>query len=81
MKVQLRLKFTCVTRKFAEAIQVSLAPDNVAFPSGLSMTTSVSGRVLEIRLKSSGRIETLLSTVDEVLSNIQTSEETLTRTL
>lgn len=81
MKVQLRLKITCATSQFAKAVCTALRPDNVAFPPGLSMKISVRGQVLEISFMSAARLETLLSTVDEVLSDIQTSKETLEKTV
>jgi hypothetical protein len=54
-----------------DAIMKSLIADNVNFPDGLEMHMhSVSESILSIEFKSVGSIETLTSTIDEILGCI-----------
>ena len=61
----------------AVIIAKSLDPDNKDFPEGMTMSQSVKNNILEINFKSNNVIETLLNTVDEVLSMIDMTSKTL----
>ena len=54
----------------AAAIRDALAPDNVEFPAGQSISMSVSSGVLEITVDG-GTIGQFVATVDEVLEHVQ----------
>jgi hypothetical protein len=54
-----------------DAILKSLIADNINFPKGLQMQMNpLSGNTLSIEFHSDGSVDTISSTVDEVLSHI-----------
>jgi hypothetical protein len=54
-----------------DAIMKSLIADNINFPKGLQMQMHpLSGNALSIEFQSDGSVDTISSTVDEVLSHI-----------
>jgi hypothetical protein len=62
----------------AKVVEASLRPDNRDLPSGLSMEQTVNRRTLRIIFNSrKNGVETLLSTLDEVLAAADTSVNTL----
>jgi len=68
--------------KYSDAINylernLILDPDNKDFPEGMTMSQSVKNNILEINFKSNNVMETLLNTVDEVLSMIDMTSKTL----
>jgi hypothetical protein len=71
VKVRISIKF--IEDQFSKVVYDSLFPDNVDFPMGLTMTTEIKGKYLILSFTSSGSIETLVSTIDEVLENCQLS--------
>jgi hypothetical protein len=61
-----------------DAIMKSLVADNVNFPKGLEMRLhSPSKNILSIEFKSSGAIETVSNTIDELLSHISIGKSVL----
>ena len=77
MKIELSidLKFRDVAG--AKSIHQSLKPDNVEFPMGLDFDMIHKGKTIQIILQSIGKVETLVSTVDEIMSNCQVSKDSL----
>lgn len=66
MKVILTLELRAPDNRVAKAIYEALAPDNVDFPEGLSLTMRQKGNILELKFSSISKIDTLISTVDDV---------------
>lgn len=79
MKRNIEINITLEFKKKSTAtiIAKSLNPDNKDFPEGLIMKQSVKGNRLEIKFKSNNILESLLNTVDEVLSMIDMTNKTL----
>lgn len=71
------LKFVFRDRRAAQAVEESLRPDNINFPEGLSMQQRLEGQELSIDFQSSGKMETLLNTIDEVLASISAVVRTI----
>lgn len=61
--------------KIAEAIASSIKPDNIDSPEGVEIETKRVGNEVESKLKVEGEVETLLSTLDDLLSCTSTAEE------
>ena len=75
IEIDISLKFR--KKSTAAIIAKSLDPDNKDFPEGMTMSQSVKNNILEINFKSNNVMETLLNTVDEVLSMIDMTSKTL----
>lgn len=62
------------------AVNSSLLPDNIDFPEGMKFTQRKNGKELEITVDMYGSdrsIETLISTLDELVSHIHSAISTL----
>jgi hypothetical protein len=81
---QLPLKITTIIEiKFQKksemnAIMKALIPDNVNFPKGLSMGLFSRGNTLFFEFFCNVKIETLINTIDEVLSHISVVKKVIT---
>jgi len=75
LKVTLRLDLKDV--KKVESVMKALIPDNINFPRGLSMDMSAEGTVIILSFKSSGKFDSLIATVDEVLEHISVMKKVL----
>ncbi|MCL5068975.1 MAG: hypothetical protein M1368_11600 [Thaumarchaeota archaeon] len=78
MKADLSIEFT--DKKVLDAVNASLLPDNINFPEGMKFSQRKKGRELEISIElkdSKRKIETLVSTLDEILSHIHSMTDTL----
>ena len=81
MKARLQLRFSDL--KILDTVDYSLEPDNVDFPSGMKfLQKSSKGRkelAITIMFKESEarKIETLISTLDEILSHVYSSTRTV----
>lgn len=68
-------------RKTLRAVDSSLAPDNIDFPAGLKFSQKTSDNELRISVEIEGeqskKIETLISTFDEILSHIDSAVKTI----
>ena len=60
-----------LTEKKIETIRKSLEPDNVDFPYNLSFTIEDDKNSLIFTFEGKGNIQTLISTIDEVLEQTQ----------
>jgi tRNA threonylcarbamoyladenosine modification (KEOPS) complex Pcc1 subunit len=65
------------SRKTANSIYKSILPDNVKTPSGLKIETKIRERETDVKIWCLKGIETLLATIDDMLSCIQVSEDIL----
>lgn len=63
--------------KTAKAIFLAVEPDNLRVPPKLSIRSRVTGRCLEIYVSCRNRIETLIQTLDDLLSCIQVAERSI----
>jgi len=70
MQVNVILRLDLGDRKKVRSVMKALIPDNINFPRGLSMDINTEGSVLILSFKSSRKLESLISTVDEVLEHI-----------
>lgn len=75
--MELKAKVSCKyeSEKIAKAIASSIKPDNIDSPKGVEVETQREGKKVESRIRVRGEIETLLSTVDDLLSCTSTAEE------
>ena len=83
MKVKTRVRLVIVTMRnaVARALYRSLKPDNTDFPPGLSMRMNVNEERLILDVVSDGNMDSLISTVSEILEHVQTSLETFRKTV
>lgn len=75
--MELKAEVSCEyeNEEIAEAIASSIKPDNIDSPEGVEVETQRVGKGVESKIKVKGEIETLLSTVDDILSCTSTAEE------
>ena len=65
------------SEKTAEAIAHAISPDNFKTPTSLSIrTVQISNRVVTI-IKSCGKFQTFLATIDDLLFCASTAEKTI----
>ncbi|MCP8304525.1 MAG: hypothetical protein H3Z50_03525 [archaeon] len=77
MKIKVKISIDFKGGKVAEAVYGSLKPDNIDLPKGLDIEMKVEGDRLIIDFSSTGRLETLISTIDDLLACCQASTNTL----
>lgn len=77
--MKMRAKVTSVydDKSVAQAIASALQPDNLQAPKGIEIKTSKRGRKIVTKVEMEGKIETLLSTLDDLLSCTSTAESTI----
>lgn len=61
----------------AEAIASALNPDNSLVPRGMKISTRSKGSDVVTEIKFSGKIQTLMSTIDDLLKCAQAAERAL----
>jgi len=61
----------------SRAIAAALGPDNIQAPKGVKINTAARGKTLVTTLEVDGRIETLLATLEDLLSCTSTAESIL----
>lgn len=77
MQVSAVIRLELGDRKKVESVMKALIPDNINFPRGLSMDMNAEDHVLILSFKSSRRIDSLISTIDEVLEHVSTMNRVL----
>ena len=77
MNVELDLIIMFHDGNVAKSIHNSLQPDNINLPKGLDLHMSLNGRNLRSIFRSTDKVETLISTVDDLLSSCQVSIDSL----
>lgn len=75
--MEMRAKTSCVyeDKSTSRAVASALRPDNLQAPEGVEVKTSRKGKRVVTEVKVDGRIETLLATLDDLLSCTSTAEE------
>ncbi len=77
MRIKVRILIDFESDAEARAVYSSLEPDNTNLPKGLDMEMSIVKRLLTIDFSSIGKLETLISTIDDLLLCSQASIDTL----
>lgn len=78
MKAKIRVSF--LNSREAEAVSRALQPDDAETPSYLKVSSVSKGRYIESDIICQGRLETLISTIDDILNNIVMVKKTLSAT-
>jgi len=78
MKAKIRVSFP--NPREAEAVSKALQPDDAETPSYLKVSTVSKGRRIESNIICEGRLETLISTIDDILGSIVMVKKTLSAT-
>jgi len=73
MKAVITLKYK--TEREARAISEAVSPDNAKTPAGLTVETFSKVKTVTTLIECDGRLETLLSTIDDLLSCTQVAEK------
>lgn len=73
MRAVIKLKYK--TERTARAVAEAVSPDNAEAPAGLSVKTFSKGKAVTTLIECDRRLETLLSTVDDLLSCTQVAEK------
>jgi tRNA threonylcarbamoyladenosine modification (KEOPS) complex Pcc1 subunit len=77
MKVKVKILVDFKSDAEERAIYSSLKPDNTNLPEGLDIKMSIDKRLLIIDFSSISKLETLISTIDDLLICCQASVNTL----
>ena len=77
--MKMRAKIVCLyeSDSTSRAIAAALRPDNLQVPKGIQVATVARGKQLITRVEIDGRIETLLATLEDLLSCTSTAENVL----
>lgn len=77
--MKLRAKIVCAygDNSTSRAIATALRPDNLQVPNGIQVATVARGKRVITRVEMDGRIETLLATLEDLLSCTSTAESVL----
>jgi len=78
MKAKIKVSFS--NPREAEAVSRALQPDDAETPSYLKVWTVSKGRYIESDIICQGRLETLISTIDDILSSVVMVKKTLSAT-
>ena len=68
-KCKVRINLNGISDKKASSVRKALEPDNVKFPSGLSLNIEQKGNCLILNFQNKGNMKKLISTIDEVLEH------------
>lgn len=77
MKIKAEIEIEYGDEKTAEALAGALTPDNLETPDGMKIITRSERCKVFTEINFLGRIETLVATVDDLLSCLQAAEEAL----
>ncbi len=73
MRSKITLELTSGDQKLIKALYDALYPDNINLPEGLHIRMERVGGTLVIEVESKFRLETLISTVEEILEDIHSA--------
>ena len=65
------------SEKYAESVVKSVSPDNLNIPKGLEIQTIQEKTSVVTKITSKKSLETLLSTIDDLLSCVQVAERVI----
>ena len=74
---KLQILINNISEEKATAVEKALEPDNVNFPTGLSLKVEKIGNKLVFNFQNNGNMKKLISTVDEVLEHVHVSLEVM----
>lgn len=78
MKMEAKIIMIYDDEKEAEAVSQAVSPDNVKAPKELFIETGAENNRVITSIKYDGkRVETFLSTIDDLLSCVSTAEKTI----
>jgi tRNA threonylcarbamoyladenosine modification (KEOPS) complex Pcc1 subunit len=77
MKVRVKLIIECKDEVIPKILYSSLKPDNINLPERLSIEMNVDKKLLMINFSSDSKLESLISTIDDLLTCCQASLNTL----
>jgi len=77
--MRMRAKIICAyeSDSISRAIAAAVGPDNIQVQKGIRVVTLAQGRQVITEMKMDGRIETLLATLEDLLSCTSTAESVL----
>ena len=75
MLLEAELRFTYATKREAEAVNDAISPDNIKTPSGLQVETTRNHSNLLTHIRCEKSIETLISTLDDLVACISVAEQ------
>jgi len=75
MKAKIRVSLS--NSREAEAVSKALQPDDEETPSYLKVSTISKGRYIESDIICQGRLDTVISTIDDILNNVVMVKKTL----
>jgi len=61
----------------AKAVLQSIVPDNMTIPEGITLNAQVEGKTLIIKVHCTKNLGSLVSTLDDLLSCVQSAEKTI----
>lgn len=75
--MEMKAEVSCLydSESTSEAIASSIEPDNRDSPEGVKIKTRKSGKKVETVVELDGRIETLIATLEDLLSCTSTAEK------
>ncbi len=73
MRSKITLELTSGDQKLSKALYDALYPDNINLPEGLHIRMERVGGTLVLEVESEFRLETLISTVEEILEDIHSA--------
>ena len=74
---KLQILINNISEEKAPAVEKALEPDNVNFPTGLSLKVEKIDNKLVFNFQNNGNMKKLISTVDEVLEHVHVSLEVM----
>jgi len=74
LEAELRISYE--NEREAKAVSQAVSPDNTKVPSGLSIKTTQRESEVLTRIRCELRLQTLIATIDDLLSCIATAEKT-----
>ena len=77
LNCKLQISINNISKEKAKAVEKALEPDNVNFPTGLSLKVEKIDNKLVFNFQNNGNMKKLISTVDEVLEHVHVSLEVM----
>lgn len=77
MKMSVKIKIECEDEEMAEALAKAVSPDNLEAPAGMEIVSKSDEKMFITQVDFRGRIQTLVATLDDLLSCLQAAEKTL----